>query len=240
MPRIRLLVLLPLTTILALPSAALGADGDCRQIRGAETPEDPADDVFVCRQDNWIHQGLTKLGNAAAFGQDSFPSWDTTEPTTPLGMGGGGAYVTNSLFHQQFTQQDPRASFVAEGTYTGVLDNVAVDLYAWIPPIWSDDVNLQLIVDGEVLYSARVNDVRRTPSGDLAKLSFAYENIYNAMDLFGMENLETTEHTVRIAANGVFIVNDPAIFVYDASDAPSGLIFNHETLSLYTRINVLF
>lgn len=89
-------LLLGATVVLtaALPPLSAGAEPQpCRQIRGQETPEDPADDVSVCRQDTWVHQAEQRLGNLAGFGQGGFPSWNTTQPAQAMSSGAGAGYV---------------------------------------------------------------------------------------------------------------------------------------------------
>jgi hypothetical protein len=220
-------------------SSALAANGDCRLIRGAATPDDPSDDVSVCRQDSWIHaiDPKTKVGNLAGFGAGDFPTWTTTMPGNAAGTG---AYFTNSAFHQLVGPQDPRGSAVFQGPYKGTVDNIAVTLYAFVPPIFSRDLNLELTIDGEQVFVG--NFVVKMASGgnNTQKLTFAFTNIYNFLDGGGKAGDASTEHTIKVAANGRFIVNDPAIFVYDAADWPSGLIFNVESegLSNYAVIDV--
>jgi len=213
----------------------------CRWIRGTDTPEDHTDDVYVCRQNTWIHTTISadsKLGNLAGFGQGSLPSWDTRMPTEPMTSSSSGFYVTNSAFHQLVAPQDPRGSFVAQGTYTGVIDNVAVDLYAFVSPTYSQDLNLELVVDGEPILAATVVDVRNTTVGNLRRIRYAFTNLYDAMAQLGMSNQNETVHTLKLAANGVYIIDDPMVFAYDATEAPAGVVFNHDALtSAYTQLD---
>lgn len=233
----KVLIVSTLATI-ALASNAMAADGDCRLIRGATTPTDPTDDVSVCRKDTWFHQGDTKLGNLAGFGQGSFPSWNTTKPTTSAMGGAGGGYVTNSILHQGVGAQDPRGSAVFQGTYTGTLDNLAVDLYAFVAPIFSNELNLALTIDGEAIYAAGVEVTQQAGDNNNVKLKFAFTNVYKTLESFELPNEATTVHTIQLAVNGVYIINDPAVFVYDASEVPSGIIFNLDTgLNAYTKID---
>lgn len=211
----------------------------CRWIRGTDTPEDHTDDVYVCRKDTWIHHGGTRVGNLAGFEQGVFPTWDATQPTTATGAGGGGYYVTNSAAHQGVGAQDPRGSFVTRGTYTGVLDNLAVDLWAWVPPAHSLDLNLELVIGSETILAAAVVDVRNTVVGNFRRFRYSFTNLYEGLKQLGLPNENDTVHSVKLAANGVFIINDPTIFIYDATDAPSGVIFNHDALtSAYTQLDV--
>jgi hypothetical protein len=233
----RLLVSAFATAFLA--SSALAGNGDCRLIRGASTPDDLSDDVTACRQDTWIHQGTTKLGNAAGFEADSLPSWNTTKPMTSVTGGAGGGYITNSIPHQLVTPQDPRASAVFQGTYTGVLDTIAVDLYALAAPVFTRDLNIALTVDNQPVFASN-QIVNMVASGQAQKLSFAFVNLYSALQALEVANAADTNHTIRLAVNGRYAVNDPVVFVYDTSEVPSGLSFNLESTVMgpYTKIDV--
>jgi hypothetical protein len=218
--------------------AALAANGDCRLIRGAATP-DPADDVSICRQDTWFHQATTKVGNGVAADGAS-PSWNTTKPTASVTSGAGGGYFTNSLTHQPTVPEDLRATALFEGTYTGTLDNLAIELYGFTSPVYTSELNILLEVDTWTLYNASM-EVRAEPGGDqVQKFKFALTNVYAALEGFQAAGGPDTTHTIRLAVNGRYVVNDPTLFVYDTSETPSGIIFNLETagLNAYTKIDV--
>ncbi len=229
--------LLAALTVLPLASTALAADGDCRLIRGAQTPDDTTDDVSVCRQDNWIHRATAPVGNLAALGHDAFPSWNTTKPTAATTSGSGGAYVANSAFHQLVGAQDPRGSAVFQGTYTGVLDTLAIDLYA-IAPAATAELNIELKLGGEPVYAAS-QEVSLISAGNFQQYRFVLTNMYAAMESLSLANTPTTAHTIQLAVNGTFAINDAGAFAYDAQDVPSGLIFNLESnkMSGYTKID---
>jgi hypothetical protein len=237
MSRIARVLLASTLPMILTASAALAANGDCRLIRGAATPDDPSDDVSVCRQDNWIHtiDPESKLGNVAGAMGGTYPTWTTTPPGNAAGAG---AYVTNSTFHQAVGPQDPRGSAVFEGTYTGTIDNIAVTLYAFVPPIFTRDLNLELTIDGEQIFVGNAVVSGASGGNNTQKLTFAFTNIYNFLDGAAKAGDASTKHTIKLAANGRYIVNDPAVFVYDAAEWPSGLIFNADSLSGYTVIDV--
>jgi hypothetical protein len=227
--------------VFVLASTAVAANGDCRLIRGAQTPEDPTDDVSVCRQDNWFHRATTPVGNLAGLTGDGFPSWNTTKPTASVTAGAGGGYLTNSTFHQLVGPQDPKGSAVFRGTYTGVLDTLAVDVYAFVASgVFTRDLNIALTIDGATVFAS--NQVVNMVEGGTAvqKLSFAFVNIYTALQLEGIANTPTTQHTIGLALNGRYIVNDPALFVYDTAEVPSAITFNLENnvMGAYTKIDL--
>ncbi|HEV3473998.1 MAG TPA: hypothetical protein VG602_01350 [Actinomycetota bacterium] len=236
------LVLASSVAVMLPVSVAVAANGDCRQIRGAATPDDPSDDVSVCRQDAWFHTTdlKTKVGNLAGFGAGIFPTWTNTKPGGTGSEAGAGVYATNSTFHQLVAPQDPRGSAVFEGKYTGTLDNIAVTLYAFVPPIFTRDLNLELTIDGVQVFAGNAVVKGADGGSGTQKLTFAFTNIYEALDGAAKAGDASTEHTIKVAANGRYIVNDPAVFVYDAPQWPSGLIFNVEPEGLadYAVIDV--
>ncbi len=210
----------------------------CRWIRGTDTPENHDDDVYVCRQDAWIHHGGARLGNLAAQGLAALPSWNTTPPTASL-QDGGGFWVTNSITRQPTAPEDARGSFVARGGFTGVLDNIAVDLYAYVTPVYSQDLNIELTIDDQQLFGAAVPDVRNAAAGSFQRIRFAFTNIYEVLESLGFPNGNATAHTLRVTVGGVYVVNDPMVFVYDAADAPAGVVFNHDALTTdYTQLEL--
>jgi hypothetical protein len=223
-------------------SAAFAANGDCRLIRGADTPNDPTDDVSVCRQDTWIHQASLKPGNLAATGNDAYPSWNTTAPTQSAQQGAGGGYLANSVAHQLVEQNDPHASATFAGHYTGTLDDLAVELYAFVSPIQTGDLDIGLLVDGQDVYQGDVVPVKMvtTSTQQLVTYRFAFTNLYKALEDNGTANSATTAHSITLAVSGTYVVDDNTLFVYDTSEVPSGLIFNLEPggLTPYTSIDI--
>ena len=228
---------------LALGLPAFGQEASCRLIRGANTPSDTTDDVQVCRQDVWFHQANTKLGNAAASGQGSFPTFNTTKPTASVTTGAGGGYVGSSATHQNGEPFDPRLTATFDGTFTGDIDTLAVTMYMFNPPEDAQSlptyaVNARLIVDGEEVYAVGGAEVKRSPGGQAARrIDFAFTNLYDSLKSLGLTGANR-QHQVRFQVQGTGLATEAAVFVYDTSEVPSGLIFNiePENLSAYTVI----
>ena len=234
----RLMLALTALLVSAVP-AALAANGECRLIRGAETPE-ATDDVSVCRQDNWFHQAGSKLGNTVAL-DGTFPSWSTARPTDSISQGAGGAYVTNSVTHQTMLAEDLRSIATFDGSYTGVIDNLAVELFGLTGPELSGKVNVRLVVDSWTLLDERQVTVPSAPAGtQMQSFRLVLTNVYEALKEFQPPGGPNTQHRVRLAIVGSAVVNDPIVFLYDSAEAPSGLIFNHEPAELgpYTKIDL--
>lgn len=216
----------------------------CRLIRGEDTPEIPDDDVTVCRQDVWFHQADTKVGNLAAFGHDGFPSWDTEEPAS-VATGSGAGYFGTSTFHQLTEPWDARGTAIFEGSFTGPIDTLAATLYLFPSPLSYQEptfpTNFQLLVDGEPVFEIGGLAVAMTAGGQAVKrIDFAVIKIYEAMEGLGIE--PDGEHTVRLSVVGTGLATAAALFVYDAAESPSGMIFNIEPENLdgYTVVSAWF
>ena len=220
----------------ALAAPAFGTE--CRLIRGAETPEDPADDVEVCPQEVWFHG--PKAGNLAAAGQAELPTWDTTKPATPTTSGGGSAYAGNSLTEIVMEPYGKESGPVFVGQFTGNIDNLAVEMFLSAP--WTLDnaeypVRTRLEIDGVEIYAdAEGSDVPAPAVGTTTrKIRFAFRDIHDLLELEGVAGADKT-HTVKLSVLPFYFVTD-AVFLYDASDVPSGMVFNARSLQGYTVLN---
>lgn len=227
--------------------AALDAPG-CRLIRGGDTPDDPSDDVTVCRQDVWFHQApQSKVGNLGATGQAAFPSWNTTKPAVSVTGGAGGGYVGHWVGDFLVEEYAPETTATFDGTYTGNIDNLAVTLYLFSPAdsATSDTqyhFRTQLVVDGNQLYNSDFGngDLVKISSGGQAvlRIDYAFVDVFGAMQETGLAG-DDKAHNIRLSVTPYF-PGDEAMYVYDTSEVPSGMIFNLEPESLgsYTPLSV--
>jgi hypothetical protein len=232
-----------LALVIALPIGlpASAQEASCRLIRGANTPDDPTDDVQVCRQDVWFHQGQTKFGNAGAA-SGAFPTFNTTKPTASVTTGAGGGYLASSALHQTQAPWDPATSATFDGTFTGDIDNVAVSAYYFNPPedaqsIPTFAINARVLVDGQVIAEAGGAEVPRAAAGQAKRADFVFTNLYPTLVDLGLSG-PGRQHQVRFQIMGTGLASEAAFFVYDTSEVPSGLIFNlePENLSSYTQV----
>jgi hypothetical protein len=224
-----------LVPLMLAASAALAANGDCRLIRGASTP-DPADDVRVCRKDTWIHQATTKFGNAPAYGIPNggteYPSWNTTAPATSVQGGAGGGYLALAAYSQNTSRPDPKGAVTFRGTYTGNLDNIAATLYLFSPVRQADATQavwMRLTIDNTTIYQtgAAADRTPLSPGGDVVlKTQFAFVDLYKAMEAAGLATGDAASHTIELVISQWFSVNDNALYVYDTTEVPAGLVFN--------------
>lgn len=242
--------------LLAFVPSAGAQEPSCRLIRGAATP-DPADDVEVCRQDTWFSTGTGSavneelcrrslcfvLGNGAAFGQGSFPSFDTTKPTASVTSGVGGGYLGSSATHQQGSPYDPQFTATFDGKFTGDIDNLAVTMYMFNPPedvqsLPTYAINTRIVVDGQSILETGGNEVKRSSGGQAVKrIDFAITGLYAALKDLGLHGAGR-EHQVRFQVQGTGLATEAALFVYDTTEVPSGMVFNIEPENLggYTVI----
>lgn len=250
MPRAWIRPALSALVIFAVAAPALAHEppppgGGCRQIRGEDTPEDPADDVSVCREDVWFHKGTAQVGNLAGFGQSTLPSWNTTKPTAELHD--AGVYVSSSE-HDIFVQEGgPAGRAQFEGKFTGPLDTLGFRLFARSPfdEVWTGNAlpaTVHLAIDGEVVYDNYTTAAIELPlQGDetLLHIDGAFHKLYDHMASLGLDMSATKEHTINFGVVGWFFPGSETVFVYDADEAQSGLYFNLEPGSMagFTKID---
>lgn len=191
-----------------------------------ETTTEPTGPVFT-EQRVYFHQAATKAGNLGAMDADTLPSWDTTAPGS-VTTGSGAGYLGNIASEIALGDHTAESGPTFEGSFTGLIDSMAVDLYAFAAPQdTKQGIRVQVLVDGELVHEdSEAFDVNYKPGGQAARqINFAITDIHSVMELYGMNTAPDAEHTVRI--NVVpFYVGDDAMYVYDAAEVPSGITFN--------------
>ena len=246
MKRIWLGLAVAALAVLGVAPSAHAANGDCRLIRGAETPTDPTDDVTVCRQDVWLHQGAQRLGNLSGSQFDATgPTWSTTAPTGAY-PASGSMYVAAAEY-DIFVSQDPTGRPIFNGTFTGPIDSIGFQVYLRSPFYEAESspfgAELALTIDGQTLYDnfnadAGV-DIPMHAAGNLQVIDGEFTNIYDVLVADGIDVSPTATHTISFGINSWYFPGDTFVF-YDATDAPSGLIFNlePENAAGYTPVDV--
>ena len=232
------------TSALALSGApSMAASGDCRVIRPAT---ETAAEVSACRQDVFFH-GASVLGNAAGTGQVQVPSWNTTAPTGDMPS----RYVTvrpvDSFFARHLAA---RPTFA--GTYTGVLDNLAIDLFISHPAYQTLGAPVALYnrleIDGQVVWenAAGTDPEIAVPMSNVddttSTISYAFTDLYQALEELGIDNTSTTEHTIRFSVINKYVMDNNFVIHFDATPTPSGMSINLEPnsrgrLPKYTEID---
>lgn len=230
---------LALPVVLALAAGSLAfADPEaaphCTVVRGAETA-DTSDDVEACRSDVWFHDNGTKVDNLDHAAATGYATWDETPPASSVTAGGGAGALGTSALHQQSMPFDDRESFVAEGRVEGALDSVAVELYFF--PLrdmaaneFPYDLDAQLLVDGEEIAALGGAIIESEVAGSaVRKIRFAFTGLTDTIENyhgFGLVGPVGGGHDVRLTVHGTGIASDAAVWVYDATEAPSNMVIN--------------
>lgn len=243
--RARSFVPAALAAIAALSTVPAGAaPGDCRVIRGADTPDVLTDDVSACRQDVWFHRGTTPVANLAGQGADTVPGWNTTKPTTAFGAGGG-AHVALAPY-DALLAQDSNGRAIFRGTFTGVIDTVAFQAYMRVPvqetlgSAWPAVTYLN--IDGEPIYDnfpSAANNLPVKGAGNFRRVDGVFTNVYTAMQSAGLDLTPSKVHSIEVALVPWYFGDSHDVLFFDASDAPSGLVFNleDENMTGFTMID---
>ena len=219
-------------------TAAHAANGDCRLIRGADTPTDTTDDVTVCTQDVWFHQAQTKLGNLSGsdFGADTIPSWDTTAPTASYQSGAGAGYATLRIV-QIANGDNSGYEPTFQGAFTGPVDTLGVTAYLTCPLYQATGTDwpllVRLTIDDQAVFD-HMDAYTDVPiqGSDIGKVQFAITNVYAAMQANGVDLSATAQHTVKIEFLQNFWGDGHTVVFYDAAEVPSGMIFNIDPADL--------
>lgn len=234
-------------SVMAGPAAAHhGADG-----HGPCTDENGV--LVFDELQQYVSAPARKIGNLAAMGLgqgDTFPTWDGTAPTESMQAGGGGVTVMHRLpFNATGAEYDTRGSAYVEGGFTGCLNNIALDMIIGspVPPNGGTIVtDLRLSIDGTQVYQTpgdpgpSLNAPAHGTSGAMWKMRFAFTNLFALMSSSpaDFQPLEGP-HTLQLTFFSQFVDDASYSFLYDSTDAPSGLMFNRKaSLSQYSKIDV--
>lgn len=234
--RIALLAVLTLavgSVAFADPVVSPDAEPHCELIRGTET-EATEDDIEACRSDVWFHDAGTKVDNLDNA-QGTFASWDATPPDTSVTGGAGAGALATSASHQNGTPFDERESFVAAGTIEGALDAIAVELYLFPPAGMAQGetvfrVDAELEVDGQSLATIGDRTVAMETAGDaVQRIRFSFTDLADLIEQyheFELVNALGTTHEVKLTVHGTGIATSGAVFVYDTTEVPAGMVIN--------------
>ena len=207
---------------------AVGADQEpCILVEGAETT-DTADDVEACRTPVWFHEADTKVGNLAGQGY-GIPGWDGNAPTASVTTGAGGGYFGTSAW-QLTDAWDPTYTPAFEGSLDGAVDNLLIDLYLFPPQAMAENaagqggtsfrVDANLYVDGDLVAQHGDLTMDLEDAGDaVKKVQFAFVDLYDPA-------IGDGPHDLRLEVVGTGLASNGAVWVYDTTEVPSGIVFN--------------
>ncbi len=230
--------LILLATALAVGSLAVeGEDPTDHPCYDTETAQ-----LAYPEQQVWFLEGESKVGNAA----ESPHPWGTTEPTS-VQTGAGAGQLTLS------SQADPgETRTVFEGTFTGCIDTLLVDLYSFDPANRSSTaadgepndhtLTLTISVDGIDVYTNGEAQTVTTYANEamgpnLNRFSVRLGDVLEQYQSFLPVPLDG-EHTVTVEVAPYFINTGSAVvYAWDTSETPSGITFNGEASEEYPSLN---
>lgn len=210
--------------VLALPAAGEVAEG-CYEL-----PE--VTDVEFCERAVWFTPSETKAGNLGATGVLAYPTWDEEEPTASVTDGAGGGYAANGTLRQVEGTIDPAVVATFAGTHEGPMDNLDVTLFLFAPGVQNEptfNASGEIHVDGSTIASFDQAALPLTPAGNaVLSTGFTVWNIHAALLKKGID--PEGPHEITIHVTGYAIATTTAVFVYDTTEVPAGMIFNTEAL----------
>jgi hypothetical protein len=239
--------------LLALPGLAGAAPAvECREL--TQTGADPA---LACESRAWLTQhDDDRLGNEAGLvqtlgqGESSWPSWGPTEPTVSAADDGGALYVTHSSGAAAGVTS---ARF--EGTVTGNLDSVALDLYMvsseeydeYLPGSFEGGRSCAPVTGCEGIFPVLLTLEVDGHQHDVGEVRAYLYPPFTSGNVLAMR--------VRLVVTGLFDgVDDPAArhdlavevwphdgemtVLYDAAEWPSKLLFNQQDTTSYSVVRL--
>jgi hypothetical protein len=221
--------------VIAVPEAEADTDAEA----DGDTDEEPV----LCESQVFFKPADTKVGNLAGQGLDGTPTWDDQAPTDSVATGAGGGYATFRAGELFDVPGDPTYKPTFQGTFTGPLDTLAVDLYLFSPVYQRTGTEFPLLVsvkiDGKIIafHDSEEIDTPIQPGGDAAALiRFALTDLYEVMERRGLDLSHDAEHTMEISATARYFGDGNSVFVYDTTEVPSGMTFNATDLEGYTLV----
>ena len=233
---LRALLCLALAMVFAVPATA--ADAGCT---------DPTTGALVLtQQQTYIRQAQTKAGNLGAVGATDFPTWSETAPAQSVQQGAGGGYA--APYGAAFAEDHyDKAGLTLEGTFNGCLDTMLFELYAFLPTNRTGTSGsgaespfngvVQLDVDGKQISIPSDVEMATTPNpkgSATYRLRFAYTGIHLAMTRAGLD--PAAEHQVRFNVVPRYLNTSNALFVYDTTEVPAGILFNGAPDATYAAV----
>lgn len=245
--RTRPLLALALSTAALAAGAAVAAEpSTCSDIQVITKRTAPiaTETRQVCSASRWLVGSATKADNVAT----TAPTWDDSAPTSSVRAGAGSGYATVRVADIA-APFDAKFRPVFEGTFTGVLDNLAADLYLASPVYASTGTPFPMLltvtVDGVPVFSQEdaeidvpleSNPTETTGTGATKRMRFAVTGIAQAMQDLKMPL--DGEHEIGISVINRYYGDGHTVFLYDTVEVPGGVVFNQPQAALkpYTGV----
>ena len=219
-------------------SAAVLVMGLAGPAGAAHTPEG---EVFVpeyTETATYLHcNGGTKLSNAHATVDGVRVAFDTTKPTASYTSGAGCGTV--DTFFGGTANHNPIYDFPIRGTYTGNINNITVRFWAIdftaSRALNEFTVDLHLVIDGTEILARNADgsavEAHAPAIASETGIARLYEVTITKVGLSSLED-HTMEHEVEMTAYAKYIDGSGGlVWVYDAAEIDSGLVFNDTTPS---------
>lgn len=235
-----------MTRVLALLIAvvSIGAPAAAQEADPCVDPE--TGQLVLEQQQVYIHQATTKAGNLAALDLDSFPSWDENAPKQSVTQGAGGGYFA-PFGHFTLGEDETLMGLTVEGPQTGCLDTMLIELYAFLPTNrtgTSGSLNespfnglFNLDVNGERVVFGTEHETKTVPNemGSVTyRIRLAITGLHQALGFTAVQ--PDGEHVIRLNVNPRFANTNNALFVYDTTEVPSGILFNGTPDETYSTL----
>jgi hypothetical protein len=144
--------------------------------------------------------------------------------------GAGGGYVANGALRQQQASADPTLMPRFVGTHTGPIDDLAVEMYLFAPGRQTETTYAgsgDLLIDGELVATFDQLDLPLRSGGSAVLVTeVGFRDILRVMALRGLDLSPDAEHTVELRLGTFPLATTASVFVYDTTEAPSGMTFN--------------
>lgn len=211
-------------TVGVLTLSAIAADGDAP---AGFTDEETG--LFFAEQEAFFTPTTTGVGNVDYLAGE-LVGWG---PDAPTGTTAFTVMNNYSTFTSLADAEDRyRHTFNAEGTFTGHLENIAIEFH-WDGPATAlcglNALAFDLRVDGKTILfqdqAAPSANLMSSWDSDAGVTRFVFTNIHGRMDKLDLVGDETTEHTVYMNFANFYACNE-ARAIYGSAEAPARLLAN--------------
>jgi hypothetical protein len=226
------------------------AGEDCRVARDAVVDPDTGEElepaVEVCTLAVWFtaESPEGRVGNLAGLGLAPYPTWKPEPPEQSVFEGGGAGFASSAADELS----DAAANVpVFEGTFTGWMETVAVDLYGYNVGGSIDLGHLHhqghgftvtLGVDDAVVTREQVIVTPTQFDDGRLLMRFVFIDLLDALEAHGLESGDDVEHELWVEILPRQEGLDDSLYVYDAEEVPSGMVFNPDPDDLLPYIPV--